>query len=75
MTYFDRLRDRKSLHYSQYLVLFKAQLGEAFLEILIFFLFFFSSCFFPAKPALKAPKPALKRPNRQLKGEKKDQKR
>ena len=37
------------------LVLFKAQLGEPSLEILIFF-----SSFYPAKPALKSPKPALK---------------
>ena len=46
------------------LVLFKAQLGEARLEILIFFLIFF--IFFSAKAVLKAPKPALKRQNRHL---------
>ena len=51
------------------LVLFKAQLGEPFLEILIFFIIFAFSSFssFPAKPALKAPKPALKRAKPALK--------
>ena len=47
------------------LVLFKAQLGEALLEILIFFCCIKS--FLGAKPALKTPKPALKRPNRHKK--------
>ena len=42
-----------------YLVVFKAQLGEPFLEIWIFFASFF--LFFPAKPALKWAKPALKK--------------
>ena len=53
------------------LVLFKAQLREPFLEILIFFLHF---SIFSAKPALKHPKPALnqakpalERPNRHSK--------
>ena len=61
------------------LVLFMAQLGEPFLEILIFSSF--SSSFFQAKPALKSSKPALKwtkpalkRPNRHLKNIKKSAK-
>ena len=40
-------------HYA--LVLFKAQLGEIFLESLIFFFVFV------AKPALEGPKPALEK--------------
>ena len=46
------------------LALFKTQLGEAFLEILIFTSSFFH--LFSAQSALKAPKPALKRQNRHL---------
>ena len=38
-------------------IIFKAQCGEAFLEVLIFFSSF---NFFSAKPARKPPKPALK---------------
>ena len=48
--------------------LFKAQLGEAFLEMLIFLHFFH---LFSAKPALKAPTPALKMQTRHLKKKKK----
>ena len=44
------------------LVLFKVELGEAFLEISFFNLFLGG-----AKPALKRAKPALKHPNRHLK--------
>ena len=52
------------------LALFKAQLGEAFLEILIFFLQFFVfvfRLFLAAKPSLEPPKPALKRAKPALK--------
>ena len=43
------------------LVLFKAQLGETFLEIFDLFVFHF---LFRENPSLKTPKPALKHPNR-----------
>ena len=71
-------KDRR-VAYVHLLVLFKAQLGEPFLEILIFFLHLFH--LFRQKPALKSPKPALKwakpalkRPNRHLEKKKKSKK-
>ena len=50
------------------LVLFKAHLGEPFLEMLIFFFVFKKNhLLVSAKPARKSPKPALKRANLALK--------
>ena len=64
-------------------VLFKAQRGEPFVEMLSFLLFSFFFIFFSsffgkparktAKPALRTPKPANKQPYRHLK-RKSDQK-
>ena len=54
-------RKFSGIYWRNKLVLFKAQLGEAFLEFLIFFSSY--SSFIHAQPALKTPKPALKKQN------------
>ena len=76
--FFSLTKEKKTLTMKENVfVLFKAQLRELFLEILICVSSFCSS-FFSAKPALKSPnppalkwaKPALKGPRRHFKKEK-----